>query len=390
MLNAHNPGHSSELQLSQETRMSLTQSPEIAIVGCGLMGLTIACKLVAQGRKVKLFESDRVGQHTGSSYTAAGMLAPYSEMEHSHRLIFSLGYDSIDQWRSLIDTLDQDLFIGKPGSLIVANRQDQALLKHFIERLSIKLADFGCDKNSVQYLGAQQMSKLAPNLSERFSSGLYLPEEGNLDNRQILVAMEEYLNKYQIQILRSAEAQIKAHTVQTCHGIENFPLVIDCRGLGARESIPLRGVRGELLVIKAPQVSIGQMVRVLHPQHPIYVVPRPESIYLIGATAVESDDQRSITVKSALELLSTAYCVDSSFAEAEILEARVNRRPALPDNLPAVYCQPGLIRLNGLYRHGFLIAPKLAQLVSSYIDSGKDSIDKVFQSIFKEEVKRCA
>jgi glycine oxidase len=102
-------------------------------------------------------------------------------------------------------------------------------------------------------------------------------------------------------------------------------------------------------------------VRVLHPRIPLYVVPRGEGIFMVGATMIESDDATRITARSMLELLSAAYALHPAFGEAEIIEIGTQARPAFPDNLPRIRRVGGTLYLNGLFRHGFLLAPALAR-----------------------------
>jgi len=87
--------------------------------------------------------------------------------------------------------------------------------------------------------------------------------------------------------------------------------------MGARDAFPqLRGVRGELIHVHAPDVDITRPVRLMHPRYSIYVVPRAGHRYVIGATSIESDDMKAITVQSTLELLSSAFSISSGFSEA--------------------------------------------------------------------------
>jgi len=140
----------------------------------------------------------------------------------------------------------------------------------------------------------------------------------------------------------------------------HFDWVFDCRGYGAKNTLPeLRNVRGEIIYLHAPEVKITRPVRLLHPRYRLYIVPRADQTYVVGASEIEADDDSSISVRSCLELLSAAYSVHSGFSEARVIEALTNRRAAFSDNLPQIHYQPGLIAVNGLYRHGFLIAPVL-------------------------------
>ena len=97
----------------------------------------------------------------------------------------------------------------------------------------------------------------------------------------------------------------------------------------------------------------------MHPRYPLYIVPKGNGQYVIGATEIESDHDKPVTVRSALELLSAAYSVHSGFGEGEILSMQAGLRPTLDDNEPHIFVKPGLMQINGLYRHGFLLAPYL-------------------------------
>ena len=149
-------------------------------------------------------------------------------------------------------------------------------------------------------------------------------------------------------------------------------LAIDCRGLGARKDLPdLRGVRGERLILRTREIALRRPVRLLHPRHPIYVVPWADGLFMVGATVIESDDDGPISVRSALELLGMAYALHPAFGEAQVVDAAAGVRPALADNVPKIIVRGSTIHVNGLYRHGFLLAPALAELVAEYLDGGK-------------------
>ena len=113
-------------------------------------------------------------------------------------------------------------------------------------------------------------------------------------------------------------------------------IVIDCRGLAARDSQPeLRGVKGELILIETDEVQLSRPVRLIHPRWPLYVIPREDNLFMLGATSIEAEDT-GVSVRSALELLGAAYAVHPAFAEARILEFGSGLRPAFPDNLPRI------------------------------------------------------
>ena len=113
-------------------------------------------------------------------------------------------------------------------------------------------------------------------------------------------------------------------------------IVIDCRGLSARDEQPeLRGVKGEMIIVETNEVELSRPVRLIHPRWPLYVIPRGDNKFMLGATSIEAEDT-GVSVRSALELLGAAYAVHPAFAEARIVEFGSGLRPAFPDNLPRI------------------------------------------------------
>jgi glycine oxidase len=78
-----------------------------------------------------------------------------------------------------------------------------------------------------------------------------------------------------------------------------------------------------------------------------------------------------ISVRSMLELLTSAYALHPAFGEAEIVEIGTGVRPAFPDNLPRIRRIGSALYVNGLYRHGFLVAPALARRVADIVQHGR-------------------
>ena len=147
--------------------------------------------------------------------------------------------------------------------------------------------------------------------------------------------------------------------------------IIDCRGLGARDELPdLRGVRGERIVVRTREVDLQRPVRLLHPRHPLYVVPWGDGLFMVGASVIESEDAGPVSVRSALELLGSAYALHPAFGEAEIVDMGAGVRPSFPDNVPKIVVRGRTLHVNGLYRHGFLLAPALAELAAAYLETG--------------------
>jgi glycine oxidase len=225
----------------------------------------------------------------------------------------------------------------------------------------------------VQTLDGAAIAALEPALGQRFENGLYLPGEGQLDNRQLLAALQQALESMKVTLHWNSPRSPEDFRP----GASGQPdWVFDCRGLGAKPQWPgVRGVRGEVLRVHAPEVTLLRPVRLVHPRYPLYIAPKQDHVFVIGATEIESEDMSPASVRSALELLSAAYSVHSGFAEARLLEISTKCRPTLIDNLPAVrLTAPHTIQINGLYRHGFLIAPAMLDVVMELLQSGHSAL----------------
>src|SRR5689334_24880850 len=125
-----------------------------------------------------------------------------------------------------------------------------------------------------------------------------------------------------------------------------------------------------MIVVETHDVTLHRPVRLLHPRWPLYIVPRENNRFMIGATTIETEGN-GVSVRSALELLSAAYAVHPAFGEARIVEFGAGLRPAFADNLPRVEIKNNTIAVNGLYRHGFLLAPALAEMTAAYLTRGE-------------------
>lgn len=308
----------------------------IRILGAGVAGLTSAFEFARAGCDVELIEC-REGPGLGCSFLAGGMLAPWCEAESAEKLVFDLGLESLEFWTATVP-----IAVCR-GTLVAALARDRPELCQFARRTS-----------GYERLDARQIAALEPDLAGRFEEALLFPSEAHLDPRAAMAALAARLSRCGNVALR--------YGVDTAQTPERADWTIDCRGLAAQDALSdLRGVKGEMLILSTREVALTRPVRLLHPRLPVYVVPRGDGLFMIGATMIESEDAGRITARAMLELLSAACSLHPAFAEAEIVETGAGVRPAFPDNLPKIRRDGRKVYLNGLYRHGFLLAPALAR-----------------------------
>lgn len=329
----------------------------IAVVGFGLAGRLAALDL-SKLHHVTVFEADDEQTPNSAGKVAAAMLAPLAESVLCEADLALMGLDSMKRWPEIVSELEGDVFFQQQGTLVVAHQQDKGDLQSFTQRIK-PIAG-----HSAQALNAQQIAQLEPELANRFNQGLFLPCEGQIDNQAFYKASFTMLNKRKVKCVFNQRVTIKNGEINN----RPFDYIIDCRGLGAKSDKPLRGVRGEVARLYAPEVNLTRPVRLMHPRYPIYIAPKPNHEYVIGATEIESQDSGAATVRSTLELLSAAYTVHSGFAEARLLNIQAGLRPAFSDNRPEVSQVGNVISINGLYRHGYMLAPALVAQVVSRIE----------------------
>lgn len=339
---------------------------KVAIVGAGIIGRLLALRLLQVGHDITLYDQ---GERRSCSMTAAGMLAPVTELEKNPLLIYELGTMALQQhWPALLASLPEANYLRKNGSLVVAHPRDQADLQRFVQMIANKLSD----KTVSQALNQQQILQLEPEIT-KFSTGYFFPEEAQIDTQALMQALEKSLMV--LTWRHVVVQQVLPNQVVVDNVSEQFDLVIDCRGLGASSIFKdLRAVRGELIWLSAPDVNITRPVRLLHPRYSIYLVPRDNHQYLIGASELESHDLSPISVRTTLELLTAAYSIHPAFAEARVIDTATHCRPTLADHLPRIKYADGFIAINGLYRHGYLIAPTLVDEVMRWLAAGDSAL----------------
>jgi glycine oxidase len=362
---------------------------KIGIAGAGLLGRLLALKALEQGHQVTLFDPaiDLQTPHSldkpgAAAWTAAGMLSPLAELECANVDVMNWGLKSLDLWPLILARLEKriseessELLTGcfqRQGSLLLAHSTDRASVQPLLGQMTRQARHLPAPR----LLTGAELAQLEPYLHST-QGGLHawlLEGEGHIYTVQVMRALgHDFLD--QGGIFRGGQSvEIKSsrvYTASTSTSLGNLPVdeqfdhVFDVRGGGLPGQTTgmagVRGVRGEIFWLHAPGVRLNRPVRLLHPRHRVYLVPRPGDILVVGASEIESEDRSPVSVRTTLELLSAAYSILPGLAEARIVHQETNLRPALPDNLPRMETQPGLSRINGLFRHGWLIAPALLE-----------------------------
>jgi len=326
----------------------------IAIAGAGLAGRLFAWALSRAGHAVQVFDpadgpAPRFDGQGAAAFTAAGMLSPLAEQECGGAAVARLGWDSLALWPRIVAALPAAPRLRIAGSLLLAHGADRGAAARSLARMP-----------GAQALAPAELRALEPALASGLLAWL-LPGEGLIHPVEAMAALQAHAAGARWHWGRAVDDVLPGRLrLQDGTGIE-ADWCIDARGLGARPPLPLRGVRGEVVALRLAGHGLGRPLRLLHPRQRVYLVPRSEDELLLGASEIESEDRSPVSLQTAVELMAAAHSVLPALAEARIERLDRNLRPALPDNLPFTHCEPGLLRLNGLYRHGWLLAPALVQ-----------------------------
>ncbi|TQS73893.1 FAD-dependent oxidoreductase [Rhodobacteraceae bacterium] len=312
---------------------------DATILGAGIAGLATAFELTSRVASVQIIDpAGPPGPH-GCSWWAGGMLAPHCEGEVTEEVIVRLGRGAAAWWARA------GVPLSYRGSLVVTLARDRRELDRFARRTTAH-----------RLVNAEEIAALEPDLAGRHDRALFFETEAHLSPRVALATLCEAL------LAKGVTIQPEAR---------HLGRVIDCRGLHARDSLPdLRGVRGEMAVLRCPEVTLSRPVRLLHPRHPLYIVPRGDGVFMLGATQLEGDNRGPVTLRSTVELLNAAFALHPAFGEAEVIELGADARPAFPDNIPRITLTPERMHINGLFRHGFLMSPAMAVMAADYLLAG--------------------
>jgi len=328
----------------------------VAIVGGGIVGLSIAWRLTQRGYPVTVHDP---GPGTGASSVAAGMLSPAGEAAYGERELAVLAVESAHRWPAFAAELatesGHDLGYRDDGTVLVA-RTDDDLAE--LRRLVSWQTALGL--SAVPAL-ASELRAREPRLAPRIRGGAVLPDDHQVDPRRVLAAL---LSLPGIAYVRQPVTDLS--TVDS-------EVVVLAAGYTSAElaGLPVRPVKGQLLRLRGPG-GLRYVVRGWADGRSVYVVPRADGEVVVGATTEERSDA-TVTAGAVLDLLRAAVDLVPELAEYVLTETQVGFRPGTPDNAPVIgELRPGVLVATGHYRNGVLLAPVTADAVADLVTGGPD------------------
>ena len=341
---------------------------KIGIVGGGLLGRLAAFVLTESGHTVEVYEktpeNPSLSILRAAAFTSAGLLSPISEKDSGGDTIFELGTKSLNLWscldKKIKKIIDEGLGLFLKGNLFVSSPAEIDNVTRLFNKIGFREPQLSKDEKNA----------LEPNLSEKLICWI-VPDEGQIYPSQALNALVVATNKLSEKSVWHFNTLVEDFGpgwIKTEKMCTNYDFVFDVRGVGATD-VGIRGVRGEVVLLDPPSnFCLSHPVRFLHPRFKIYIVPHENRRILVGSTEIESQDVSPISLQSAVDLLTVAQYVFPELSEARILSTDVNLRPASFNNQPFFQIKENLVHVNGLFRHGWLIAPALLLKVFSNLN----------------------
>jgi len=352
-----------------------SSSFDVAVVGGGAVGLAIGWRAAQRGLRVVVLERSEPGH--GTSWVAAGMLAPVAEARLVEQSLLQLGLAAVELYprfvEELADASGSDLGYLRCGTLLVARDRDEA---EALERDLDLRRRLGL---GVQRLRASQARALEPALAPTVRLALEVPGDHAIDPRKLTAGLALALSRAGGELRVGADVQaveltstgrVAGARVGIGEVVEAEHVVIAAgawsdriRGIPEEARVPVHPVKGQILRLHDP-AGPGLLTRVLRIAGG-YIVPRGDGRYVLGATMEERGFDTTATAGAAFELLRDAVELVPGVSELVVDELGAGLRPTTADNAPAIGpgSVPGLHWAVGHHRNGILLTPITAEMV---------------------------
>jgi glycine oxidase len=354
-----------------------TQDTDILVVGAGVIGLSIARALAARGAgRVTVVDRGKAGAE--ASWAAAGMLAPNAET-HEDGALFRLCTASNALYpkyaAQLLEETGIDVELDTTGTLSLSFDEtgDRLISEKFDWQKGAGI--------EVERLSAREVLKLEPGISADVRSGLFYPNDWQVENRKLVAALRRSCQLGGIRILEHFEASEllraddRVHGLRTSSGEIRAAVVVVANGAWASQLLGksiVRPVRGQMIGLKGGERVLNAVV--YGPGG--YLVPRKDGRVLVGATVEDVGFRKEVTGDAVEALRDAALEIAPVLGNFDIKEAWAGLRPYAADGLPVIGRVPwneGLFVATGHYRNGILLAPITAELVADAVLGGGHS-----------------
>ncbi len=352
-------------------------APSIAIVGGGIVGLSIAWRLAQRGFRVTVFDQSTLGSE--ASWAGAGMLAPGGEIDEPSELA-SMALESRRLYSAYVRELQVasglSIDFQEPGALDLAYSAEEFAA---LEMRAVKQSAMGIESQSI--MPARVATHWPRVRSEGLTGARFYPGDALVNPREVVAALAAVCRNLDVRLLENNVVQsVSERTgyaeINSAHGFGIFRAAVIAAGAWSGD-IPVNPVP-----IPASSPVKGHLIGYRQPAHTCHTIIRHGHTYLmqriggllISGTSVESVGfDRKVDTHIVSELSSAAGFVMPHLLETSPKEAWVGFRPA-SDQLHLGRWQSGNVYLAyGHYRNGILLAPLTAGRLAAEISANLET-----------------
>ncbi len=351
---------------------------DVAVVGAGVIGLSIAWRLALRGLSVAVFERATAG--AGASLAATGMLAAAAEHEPGCHDLLALALESQRQWPQFRAALEaqsgRDIDFREGGTLVVALGRDE------VERLRFRHDLHKRCGLSTRWLSGPEVRAMEPGLRPSVAAGLYCADDHQVDPRLVMTALRAAyvaaggllfehcavtgvdLEGGRVAGLATAKGSCRAPTVVLAAGAWTGDLV------PPNLTVPVRPLKGQALAVRTTG-DTGTLAHIVWTEQ-IHMAPKSDGRMIVGATVEERGFDDAITAGGLFALLEGARRAFPAIEEMAIEAVWTGFRPSSIDDAPILGTTsiPGLALATGHHRNGYLLAPATAFAMEALIADG--------------------
>ncbi|MFJ8580247.1 glycine oxidase ThiO [Micromonospora sp. NPDC093277] len=337
---------------------------DVGVVGAGPVGLAIAWRCAQRGLRVIVHDP---APGSGASHVAAGMLAPVAEAYFGEHELTGLLTESAARWPAfaaeLTEAAGTDVGYRTEGTLVVGLTADDLAEAR---RLWAYQQGLGLP---ITPLRPSALRDREPALATRVRGGAVAPGDHQVDPRRLLPALRTAAERAGVVLRPAPVARLSDVDAQV------IVIAAGC-GAAALTGLPVRPVKGQALRLRAPGCGtpgFRHVIRGYADGESVYLVPRDGGEVVVGATVEERADTE-VTAGAVLRLLRAAVELVPELAEYDLVEASAGLRPGTPDNAPIIGPlpgRPGVLAATGHHRHGIVLTPVTADLVTELIVTGE-------------------
>ena len=354
---------------------------DVVVVGAGAIGTAVAWRCAQRGLSVTLVDPD---PGRGAWHTAAGMLAPITELHYTETPLLRLGLDSLTRFPSFAAEVaaESRLPVGFRSCGTVLAAWDGADFAALCD-LQTFAAGLGVDS---QLLTGRELREMEPALAPGLPGALFAPGDHQVDPRLLHAALLEAGRRRGVRVVESTGALLvdkgRVRGVRVAGGgvlgTRAVVLAAGCwsgqvEGVPVEAQAPVRPVKGQTLRLRLPgRPRLSRVVRAAVKGNPVYLVPRADGEIVVGASVEERGFDQQPRAGAVYELLRDAQSVLPELGEATLVEVSTGLRPGSPDNAPIIGPTPveGLVHATGHYRNGVLLSPVTADAVATLLADG--------------------